>query len=200
MTRVMKGKKGGKPKLVCTRAKAGAAPHAYVSVNLVAAEEAFLSSWQALLANVPAGDAGGALDVTCNDLEGEIEHIIDRLETMERQYERHPSQSLAAAMQAIEAQLGSLKTSLQEVEERRSVVDGGLIHARLGQLQDAIESVELKREPINAVLRSLFDQITIDHGSGLLRFNWKQGGETSIVYQFPDATHECESIPEVLAA
>jgi DNA invertase Pin-like site-specific DNA recombinase len=190
MTRVMKGKKGGSPKLVCTRAKAGAAEHPYVSVDLAVLESAFLSAWQALPATVPAGDAGGTLDATCTGLEAEIDHTIDKLQAMEGQYSRYPSQALAASIQAAEAQLTSLKESLQEAEERRSVVDGGLIHARLGQLHDLLERDVIEREPINAALRSLFDQVTVDHEGGRMSFAWKQGGETTIVYKFPDATHE----------
>jgi hypothetical protein len=51
-----------------------------------------------------------------------------------------------------------------------------------------------ERAPINAALRSLFAGVTIDHAAGLLRFAWKQGGESVIVYAMPDASHEAAAM------
>lgn len=187
MTRVMKGtaRKGGRPKLACTRAKAGAARHPYVSVDLANVETAFRNDWQALAGDVPASDAGGTLNATCDVLRGEVDYAETKLETISADYDSRPSQAIAAKLQAAEVELASLRNSLEEAEERRSVVDGGLIHARLGQLQEAIERECEEREPINAALRSLFDAVTVDHHSGRLRFAWKQGGETTIIYAMP---------------
>lgn len=194
MTRVMKGsgKKGGRPKLACTRAKAGAANHPYVSVDLQNLEAALQVSWQALMAEVPAGNTGGTLDATCEALTGEILHAEEKLERMAEDYDRSPSTALAVRMEAAEAELASLRSNLEEAEQRRANADGGLIHTRLGQLGDALEAEAQGREPVNAALRSLFDGVTVDHAAGLLRFNWKQGGETVIVFQMPDASHEAE--------
>jgi hypothetical protein len=189
MTRVMKGtaKKGGRPKLVCTRAKAGAATHPYKAVDLTLIETAFVDQWQTLLVEVPAGERGGTLDADCAALEGEIAGTEDRLERLVDAMERAPSHALAATIRGVEAQLEAVRQALAETEERRAVVDGGLIHTRLSALAEVIEAEPLSKAAVNAALRSLFDGVEVDHLSGRLRFRWKQGGVTEFLYEWRDA-------------
>jgi len=187
MTRVMKGRKGGNPKLVCTRAKAGAANHPYRSIDLPQIESAFFDGWQpALLANVPAGERGGSLDDDWEALESEIVGTEERLDRLVEAMERMPSAALAGSIRAVEAQLVELRKALQIAEERRSLADGGLIGARLAALQEAILTEPRSVAAINAALRSLFDGATVDHASGHLRFQWKQGGFSELVYAWPE--------------
>lgn len=190
MTRVMKGsrKKGGKPKLVCTAAKAGAASHGYHSVPLGIVEQAFLSSWQSLLAEVPVGDAGGALDAECENLAAVITVTEDQLEDASARLARNPSSAVASQVRALTVALASYRADLEHLEQQRAMADHGLAIARAGSLAEVLLDeegntvAEIERGPVNAVLRSTFEGVVIDHREGLLRFRWRQGGEAAIRY------------------
>lgn len=186
MTRVFKGsKRGGKPKLVCTMAKAGKAKH-YKSVPQQDVEEAFLSGWQKLLSDVPSGGGDDGLDQQVQDLEGTIGAKQDHMDELLQELERGPSPALTKAVRRIEEELITLQEALQDAEERREMADGGMVAMRLENLREALEPDEGEPEKakINAALRSLFDGVTIDHREGWLRFCWKQGGVTDIFYQW----------------
>jgi hypothetical protein len=125
------------------------------------------------------------LDATCRNLEAAVFATQDKLERMANDYEARPSNAVAARLRGVEAELASLRASLHDAEDRRAVVDGGLIHARLAQLRGLMEAEDGPAEPLNALLRSLFSEVTVDHPEGRLRFRWKQGGESGIVFAMP---------------
>ena len=191
MTRVMKGrKKGGKPKLVCTRAKAGAEKH-YVSVPVDQVHDAFFSSWQNLLADVPAGDIDRRLDREHEDVTGTIGVLEDQLSELLEAMDKQPSAKLAALIRELEQRLHGMRRLLHDVEERRCMADLGIVHSRLSHLEDAMghgvddpEPVSLER--VNTALRVLFSGVTVNHRVGTLDFQWKQGGTTRIVYAWPE--------------
>jgi len=190
MTRVMKGsgKKGGKPKLVCTAAKAGAAPHGYLSVPLEDVETAFLGSWQSLLAEIPVGVVGGALDSECENLAAVIAVTVDQLEETSARLEREPSSAFASQIRGLTAALASYRSDLERLEHERAMADHGLAAARAGSLPDVLLDDEGRPIPepergrVNAVLRSVFEGVVIDHHAGVMRFRWRQGGEATIRY------------------
>lgn len=192
MTRVWKGSaSGSKAKLVCTSVKAGKAAHPYVSVSLDDVTEAFLSNWQDLIANIPAGDRGADLDVQHEELTGQIEVTEDHLEEVLRATEAQPSAALARRVRELELKIGTLKAVRDEVEERRLMTDHGIIHTRMGELADALGRDQEDPQPldiarVNAALKVLFCEVTIDHHRGRLEFQWRQGGTTSIMYRWVD--------------
>lgn len=187
MTRVYKGARGkaGLPKLVCTKAKLGAAPHGYVSVSLEAVHNAIASKWTKFIDDVPAGERGRELDEEAYSLRGEISGTEDHLEELLELLDRTPSRSLAARVQGAEAALAALRASLTAIEQSRAVADGGLVHSRLEGLVGAFEVDEaepLDLGKINAALRLLFSGVVVDYRSGWLRFEWRQGGATDLIY------------------
>lgn len=194
MTRVNKGKgpKGGKPKLVCTKAKVGAASHAYRSVNLDEVQDKLLSNWQSLMVDVPAGSAGAGLDCDHQDLTGTIDATELELDEVRRAYERKPSHVLKVRRRALEAALASYRADLDEVEHQRAMADHGLVIARLEALAEAIEpdadgcEERANVGQINAALRTLFEGVTVDYQTGFLRFHWRQGGETAMMFAWVD--------------
>lgn len=194
MTRVYKGRaeKAGPPKLVCTRAKTKAGCR-YQSVPVTVVEEAILAGWGNLFADVPADEATGELNERHAGLAAAIEGREDHLADLARALDAAPSAALARAIAKVEAELGTLRDELAEMEERRRMADAGLIRARLDDLQallepDLIEGApkpELDRAAINAALKVLFEAVTVDYLTGSLRFRWRQGGEASISYAWP---------------
>jgi DNA invertase Pin-like site-specific DNA recombinase len=189
MTRVYKGggPKGGKAKLVCTRAKAGAADHGYRSVTLDTLQDAFVRNWRTLLSEVPAGDTGGSLDAECRNLETVTSVAGDELERLAYLFERAPSETLAIRIRGAEAQLHSYRADLARLDEQRSIVDHGMTGARVGALVAAMEAEEGPHiGTVNAALRVLFEGVTVDYLTGCLRFLWRQGGQTELLYAWVD--------------
>lgn len=180
MTRVNKGAtaKGGRPKLVCSKAKAGKAKH-YVSVPQDEVERAIRERWSKLMEDAPAGDRSPELDRLVQDLEGAVGAVVDSLDHLTALLARSPSAALAAQIRKTEESLRVYQAELADARDRQSLADVGVVHARLATLQDAIEPDE--GEPVdpgrvNAALRALFSRVTVDHREGVLYFNWRQGG------------------------
>lgn len=189
MTRVMKGSgpKGGKPKLVCTRAKSGAADHPYRSVELAKLHDAFALHWQELTHDIPAGRAGEGIDEEHAALLAAIDGTIDQLAELEAAYRRKPSSVLASRMRALEASVRSYRADAERLDYERGLVDHGLATARVDALHAAMETEDdgegrMDLAKVNAALRAVFEGITVDYRTGTLRFRWRQGGETEFVY------------------
>jgi DNA invertase Pin-like site-specific DNA recombinase len=199
MTRVSKGPKGGAAKLVCTRAKAGAGCQ-YKSVPLAEVEDAILHKADRLIADVPAGERGGAIDREAFDLESTIAGTIDHLRDLEDALAANPSQAGARRLAQLEAELRTHEAAMRDLEEERRLVDGGLIRARAERLHMAIEAAREEgesftdREPINATLKVLFDGVTVDYPNKRLLFHWRQGGVSEMLYAWPGET---EWIPKI---
>lgn len=185
MTRVFKGSKGGKPKLVCTMAKAGKAKH-YVSVSQDEVEEALRDNWQALFADVPAGAADDHLNRLVDDLQGTISAKEDHLADIQQELGQHASQTAMKAARRIEEELRTLREQLADAETRRELADRGMIAVRLEGLREAMEVEQAEPARINAALKVLFSGVTINHHTGYLTFHWKQGGETNLIYAWID--------------
>jgi hypothetical protein len=187
MTRVNKGnpKKAGKPKLVCTRAKAGAGC-VYHSVPLDKVEAAVASKAAWLVDNIPAGERGGELDAQAEELAGTIAgleaHLTDLSEAVER---TGPSRAAAERLAKLGAEIDTAKADLQAVEERRRCADGGLIRERAYDFAAAAQKFDGEQKgPLNAALKVLFDGVTVDYPRGQLVFHWRQGGESVVPYEF----------------
>lgn len=187
MTRVFKGRKGGKPKLVCTMAKVGKAAH-YVSVSQEDVEGAFWSNWQGLLQDVPAAPVDDHLNRLVRDLTGAISAKEDHLAEIQSEIEQRPSGPALRAARRLEEELRTMTEQLVEVEERREMADRGLVAMRLDGLRTIIEGEDRPPEiaRVNAALKVLFSGVTINHHTGYLTFHWKQGGETDLIYAWID--------------
>ena len=190
MIRVNKGstRKGGIPKLVCSAAKAKAGCR-YVSVRVTEVEDAMLSDWGALFASIPADDQTGEMDAKYRELEAEIFGTEDHLGNLADTFKTHRLATTAREMARVEAELKGLRVRLEELDERRAMADRGLIRARMGELHTLLfpeEAQELDRNALNAQLNVLFDAVVVDYSAGLLRFRWRQGGETTIHYAWVD--------------
>lgn len=193
MTRVNKGNpaKGGKPKLVCTDAKAGKATHGYRSVPLDQLTDAFLTSWQSLMAEIPAGDRGGSLDTEASQTRGAISALEDHLESLVVATESNPSVALAGRVRQVEEELKTYRAMLHELEEAQANTDHGIIHSRMGGLAEAVEPEDggpMDVARVNAALKTLFAGITVEYSRGRLRFHWRQGGETTIMYAWVETS------------
>jgi DNA invertase Pin-like site-specific DNA recombinase len=185
MTRVVKGRKGGPPKLICTKAKAGAGC-VYRTVSLEDVETAIFQSGGDLMADIPAGDAEAQLDAQALALENNIAGTLEHMRDLGDALEANPSKAGAARLARLERELETLNDALVATQEKRRLVDGGLIAARATRLFDALRGgISEGREHINALLKVLFEGVTVDYVRGVLSFRWRQGGITEVPYGFP---------------
>lgn len=187
MTRVSKGStaKVGRPKLVCTKAKAGAGC-VYHGVPLQIVQDAVARNAAWIIESIPAGGAEAQLDALAfrleNSIAGTIEHMTDLADALEAS----PSKAGAVRLARLEAELGTLQAELEAVEERRATVDGGLVRARAYRLYGLLtEHDGGPLEPINAAMRVLFESVTVEYRTGTLIFAWRHGGTTPLPYSLP---------------
>jgi hypothetical protein len=184
MTRVMKGRKGGRPKLVCTRAKAGAGCE-YHAVSLEVVENAIAANVAFLAGTAPSGSDG--LDVAWERLEtaraATGEHIDNLINAIAA---GNGSPALRRRLEDLENAREAQKVERDELAEKISAASSPLVTRRIGDFEELVMAGADKAE-INAALRQLFSKITVDVDSGTLRFEWSHGGESSVVFAWPRA-------------
>lgn len=187
MTRVTKGnrKKSGKPKLVCTRAKSGGGCK-YHSVPLDEVEDAIIRKAAWLVDNIPAGERRRELDEQADLIRAEIDGMELHLRELGEAVDRTGTSRVAAERLAkLGAEIDTAKAELEAIEERRRLVDGGLIRERAYGFASAAQEFDGQhRGPLNAALKVLFEGVTVDYPNGQLVFHWRQGGESVITYSF----------------
>jgi DNA invertase Pin-like site-specific DNA recombinase len=185
MTRVTKGNtsKAGKPKLVCTRAKAGAGCE-YRSVDLEAVETALIAGVDRAASEAPGPDEGIAEQV--RQVEKEIAGTEDGLEGLLDALQRAPdSQALVDRLGSLEADLMRLRSSHQDLLRQSLLADPR------GYLRRQAAAVEvLKVEPIdraraNAALRAAVERIVVGYQDGVLEIHWLGDGVSVIQFGWP---------------
>ncbi|AJW99907.1 recombinase family protein [Burkholderia gladioli] len=184
MTRVMKGAgpKSGKPKLVCTKAKAGAGCQ-YHTVPLDSVETAVISNASYVTGTVPSGRDG--LDSDLDAAEVRIEATQDEIENLLRALAVTPSTAIAERIKDLEVSLEALRTERDGLADQLMAANGPLLAKRVEELRQALEAAPLDRAKANAALRVLLSSVTVDYDSGKLLFQWKHGGETEVIYSMP---------------
>lgn len=188
MARVNKGApgKGGKPKFVCRAAKAKAGCR-YVSVSVEETESVFLKSWKHLLDRVPTANGALGLDYAKENLEAAIWGTEDHLENLAATLRQQPLQATVREMTRVQAELRSMREELDKLDLRRSSADRGLIESRLAHLAELIEHENgPDRASINVALKVLLTGVVVDFTNGHLRFLWRQGGESALMYTWVD--------------
>ncbi len=189
MTRVWKGRKGGKARLVCAKAKTGAGCD-YHGVHVEQAERALVENASWLEAHAPGGD--GDLDVEVEQHRTSLEVLDDHIGNL--------LEAIAggASGPAINARLADLENAKEDMERRladletqQSAETGKLVERRLSDLHDALTLRSFEewqpddRRLINACMRQVLKSVVVDYRSGYLELQWKHGGTSSVFYAFP---------------
>jgi hypothetical protein len=179
MTRVMKGEKGGAPKLVCAKAKAGAGCK-YRLVKLPDIERA-LTRNAAQLRKPPIAENSLAADIEAADEQlyrhaKQIEALVDAIE-------RKPSEALSKRLEAREAQAETLREELKGLRARAAESKSRVVALRAKRLADALATLRPDTIPAaNAALRECVESVTVDYLRGDLRLAWRHGPTTEISY------------------
>jgi hypothetical protein len=185
MTRVNKGgKKGGRPYLVCTAAKAKARCE-YRQVRLDEVEGAILRNAEWLLATLPAPDAG--LQAQWEELtqhDGVVGEEIERLVTAIARAGH--SEALLARLREQEAAREGIKRTLGTVEGQIADLLTNRVADTATRLVDTVAEEPVDIPKVNAIMRQLFYKVEIDYLRGELQFHWKHAeGISSIMFAWP---------------
>jgi hypothetical protein len=187
MTRVNKGgKKGGKPYLVCTAAKAGKGC-AYRQVRLEDVENAVVRKAGELFGLLPSPDE--ELQVQwerTTAAEGAVGDEIDNIVAAIEEVGHSPA--LLARLREQEAARDEVQRTLADLEDRIADSLTNRVQETLGRLVDATEAKQDHDVPmINATLRQLFDRVIVDYPQGCLQFHWKHAPSevSSLTYAWP---------------
>lgn len=177
MTRVTKGPRGGTPKLVCTKAKAGAGCR-YHAVRLSDVESAFVSNVMALRKPpIAEGDLAADIDATDEQLYYVHKQIEELVDAIERKASPALSQRLAqreTEARALGDRLGQLRAKAAESESR-------VVKLRATRMADAIAGLTPETlAAANAALRECVESVTVDYPRGVLRLRWRHGPETNV--------------------
>jgi DNA invertase Pin-like site-specific DNA recombinase len=188
MTRVYKGqKKGGRPYLICTIARAkGRCVGQHVRIEPV--EAAIYHNFaRLLLEDVPTERATEAeLARQLKNLEGWEDAVIEELQEL---HDARRARTFGKAQRDREA---DLYAQLRDIEERRETAEkekanasSPLVEARLSRLLNLLEQgpQEDLREA-NAAMREAFASVVVDYREGALGFRWRHGGESWLQYDF----------------
>jgi hypothetical protein len=200
MTRVYKGSKlkAGRPKLVCTRAKAGMGC-TYHGVDLSTVENAIVANPGLLVHETPSGndDADQRLRVVLTN----IDVLEDSIGNLVEVLERRPSEALSERLALLEAERSHALRERDELLAKVALSTGPILDRRLAALEAALGAVPLDRAKANVALRAVLLSVTVDYTSGQLVLAWKHGGESRVLYAFPRIeVHDCESSVETIGA
>lgn len=186
LIRVTKGStaKAGKPYLVCSRAKLGAGC-AYRAVHQEAVEKALIENAGFITANAPSGvqdldDQLGKIEIQIEALDEMIENILEAITIK-------PSVALTTKLRQLEGHQEELKRQQKELVSQYAAASSPLVEKRLQAMRDALVAETIDRPRANALLRQVFNGVTVNWKTGTLELGWKHGGkEMSIPYAWPD--------------
>ena len=188
MTRINKGTKGGKPYLVCTRAKAGAGCQ-YRQVRLDLIENAILNVGSYLHNLTPSPN--DELEREYRDKLLQAEVVEDEIQNLvEAISQGDTSKAVRNRLAAREGLLDQVRRELSDLGERAADtmtnrIDNAVEELRMLTNGEAA-GVELAR--INATLRQLFEKVVVDHHTGFLRMHWRHTAHSpvDVFYTFVD--------------
>lgn len=189
MTRVMKGsvKKSGRPKLVCTSAKARAGCE-YHSINLIQAEAAFTSNIRWIADTCPSGEYD--LDEQIRQTEASIGILQDTIDTLVEELLRAEKRgrSVEAIRDRLDIETETLeveKQRLGHLEDRAAIASRKTVQRRVAEMEAAITAHPFDKAKANTTMRQCFDQVVVNFKSGMIELYWKHGGDTQFSFMWP---------------
>lgn len=182
MTRVHKGPKGGRPRFVCVKAKAGAGC-AYVGVPQDLLEAALMANAQHLAATLPTGDE--TIDDDMQRAEQTLAGIEDGISNLIDAITLNPLPSLLDQLAALESEKRRVRAEFAEIAQRGTTMSAASVERRMAEFCELLEAEPLDIVKANALLRQSAKRIVIDYASGTLNVEWKQGGEGRATFAMP---------------
>jgi hypothetical protein len=184
-TMTVSNKGDGLRYLVCSKAKAGAGCR-YHTVRYDRVEKRLLDSFEALHTAAPAPSDGPDIEAELESTQAALEVKHDELETLLDALSRGRSTAIADKVRAAEATIEELRGAESDLLARKAALLVPIMQSKLSDLREALGETPLDRTKLNTLMRQIFSGVVIDFRSGAARFQWKHGGESEIVYSWPD--------------
>ena len=181
MTRVNKGPGGGKPKLVCARAKVGMGCQ-YRGIDLAQVEASLLTNIDFIISSAPSNDPGD--DAALEQLLNNIDATEDVMQNLIEAISASPSAALSHRLRDVEAFLEECRQARDILLEKIGASASAVVNKRLEALGEALSAESIDRPKANAALRLLISSIVVDYETGDLRLHWKHGGESAVIYDY----------------
>ncbi|MGF6254088.1 DNA invertase Pin-like site-specific DNA recombinase [Ensifer sp. LBL] len=187
MTRINKGSgpKGGKPYLVCSRAKVGAGCE-YKQVRMENVEHGIIHHVEELLGRLPSPHEG--LQTKWDTLlthQGAVYEEIERL--VEAIAQAGHSKALLRRLTKMEHERDEIAKTLEEVEGLIADSLTNRVQNTVKELVAAAQAEECDAAKISATMRQVFSKVVVDYRDGQLWFHWKhaEGEPTDITFAMP---------------
>jgi DNA invertase Pin-like site-specific DNA recombinase len=184
MTLTNKGRRARR-RLVCVAAKTGG-ECVYHSVLYERVENAFLENADYLIGSVPGGDAGNGVDQALERVDGAIGGLGDEIERVLDAIQGGSSTALTQRLRELEDARDTLEAERRDLIERQAERMGPVVKHKLDDLSACLKGAPLDRTKANALLRQLLEEVVVDYPNGLLSLVWKHGGESEVVFGWPE--------------
>jgi len=185
VTRVQKGERS-KPKLVCTKAKHGSCEGGYQSVNVADVETALREQGHAVVATAPLGEGTEALEAALEGTEASFDAKSETLFQLIEELAKEPSPAKRQAVRAAEGELEALKADIEQLEADIIQNAPTTVKARMAALERTLCPEEgedpATPEELSQALQRTCERVVIDWTSGSLLLDWRQGGQSRIVW------------------
>lgn len=193
MTRVMKGSspRAGRPKLVCTKAKAGAGcryrtvPIADLEAALIVdARWIFQARGEGVMIRAIFEDGNRRATVlTMEQIQRSISNAeIRRNNLVDAIASGGSSPVFLLQIANEERTIEHLKGLEREAVRVASISDSAMLTRRFAEIITLLEAESIDRMKINVALRQVLSCVTVQYGTGLLIFEWKSGHQSVIKY------------------
>ena len=184
MTLVTKGERWRY--LVCTVAKAGAGCR-YRAVRYADVEQAIVGSVRAVIHECPPPDpAGIRIAAQLDAIAFEQDHLRDSIAALVENAGTVRSPAIAQEIVRLEQEIIRIQAEERQLAAHEALIIPARLQGRLDGLEAAAEAVPVDRAALNAALRSLMKVVVVDYRSGRLEFDWQHGGESDVMYGWPE--------------
>lgn len=187
MTRVNKGRKGGKPYLVCTVAKAGAGCE-YRQIKLDQVQNAIVEKAGELIADMPSPNDD--LQTEWDNLERAISATDDAIrnivEAVEDGGPGKQSKALMGRLVELETARDQAKSQQVEIGDRlAATLTNRTMNIADNDFVTAVEAGDVAR--VNVAMRQLFERVVVNYQTGMLEANWKHvpGAVSEVMFMWP---------------
>lgn len=191
MTRVVKGKKGGLPGLVCTKARIGAGCE-YVGVPQEQVEDANKTNFDFIAGTMPSGNE--AIDAELEKAETALEVLREGIVNILEATSKNPSASLLEKLTELEAAKGEVEAEASRLARQASTMAANAVEKRMSELGAVLLAEPPDVAKANALLKQSLNSVTVDYATEASALRAKQGGETRVVYAWPKAAY---GVPDV---
>lgn len=192
MTRVYKGKRGGDPRLVCVKAKAGDGCK-YHGVKIPPIEHAIFNGLPSILNEPPSVNDEDNKEV--GRLSSGIDAMEDSLSTLLDDFASSGSLAVREKAAQYEQYIEEAKKKLSDLREWQEVSAGPLFFRNTTEAASLLTAEPKDILAINLSLRKLFIGIVVSFDEGILVFRWKSERESPLFYAFPDPDNEKKKKP-----